>query len=73
MKNLVRIGVANPRKQVGVRQRTLDRVIAGQQPRAELLQVSFERLQAATIEFGQRLLGSDWPRTLEELEALKRR
>ena len=54
VQDLVAVGVADAREQVGIGQRALDGVVADEQPRAELVEVGVERLEAAAIEFGQR-------------------
>src|SRR6266849_5017276 len=53
MQDLVAIGVAYARKQIWIGQGALDSVVAGQQPRSELIQGSVQRLQPAAVILGE--------------------
>ena len=58
MQDLVAIGVADAREQVGIGQGAFHGVVADEQSRTELIEGGVERFQTTSIEFGQRVLAA---------------
>lgn len=59
MQDLVRVRIPDPAEDVGIREGALERVILAEQPRAELLQIGSEHLEAAGIVLAERRRAAD--------------